>query len=48
MPYLLSVAGVHGIPEAIAAGVIAPLISIPLLKYTKVGQERFRQYERKN
>lgn len=48
MPYLLSVVGVHGIPEAIAAGVIAPLISIPLLKYTKVGQERFRQYERKN
>ncbi|KZX40635.1 hypothetical protein AV543_03815 [Pediococcus acidilactici] len=37
MPYLLTVAGVHGIPEAIAAGIIAPLLAVPLLKYSKVG-----------
>jgi uncharacterized membrane protein len=47
MPYLLTVAGVHGIPEAIAAGIIAPLISIPLLRYSKVGQERFRELDKK-
>lgn len=43
MPYLLTVAGVHGIPEAIAAGIIAPLLAVPLLKYSKVGQQRFKQ-----
>lgn len=43
MPYLLTVAGVHGIPEAIAAGIIAPLLAAPLLKYSKVGQQRFKQ-----
>lgn len=42
MPYLLTVAGAHGIPEAIVAGIIAPLISIPLLKFSKFGQERFK------
>lgn len=33
MPYLLGVAGANGIPEAIAAGIIAPIISIPLFKF---------------
>jgi uncharacterized membrane protein len=38
MPYLLSIAGINGIPEAIAAGIIAPLITMPLLKYSKRNQ----------
>lgn len=42
-PYLLTIAGVNGIPEAIAAGIIAPLLAVPLLKYSKVGQQRFKQ-----
>ena len=43
MPYLLTVAGMHGIPEAIAAGIIAPLLATPLLKFSKIGQQRFKQ-----
>ncbi|WP_353989225.1 ECF transporter S component [Pediococcus argentinicus] len=40
LPYVLAVAGTNGIPEAIAAGIIAPLISTPLLRYTKFGQNK--------
>lgn len=32
LPYLLTVVGTNGIPEAILAGIVAPLISIPLIK----------------
>ncbi|MCC7667608.1 ECF transporter S component [Liquorilactobacillus satsumensis] len=32
LPYLLGVIGTNGIPEAILAGIIAPLISMPLIK----------------
>jgi hypothetical protein len=31
LPYLLAVIGTNGIPEAIAAAIIAPMISAPLL-----------------
>lgn len=41
-PYILLVAGTNGIPEAIAAAILVPLISAPLLKYTKLGRDRFR------
>lgn len=41
-PYILFVAGTNGIPEAIAAGILVPLIAAPLLKYTKLGQQRFK------
>ncbi|WP_412988425.1 ECF transporter S component [Pediococcus siamensis] len=40
-PYILLVAGTNGIPEAIAAGILVPLIATPLLKYTKIGRQRF-------
>ena len=42
-PYILFVAGTNGIPEAIAAGILVPLISLPLLKYTKLGKQRFNK-----
>lgn len=32
LPYLLTVVGTNGIPEAIVAGFTAPLISMPLIK----------------
>lgn len=32
LPYLLTVVGTNGIPEAILAGIVAPLISVPLIK----------------
>ncbi|WP_063698123.1 ECF transporter S component [Pediococcus inopinatus] len=41
-PYISLVAGTNGIPEAIAAAILVPLISAPLLKYTKLGRDRFR------
>ncbi|AMV65526.1 Substrate-specific component PanT of predicted pantothenate ECF transporter [Pediococcus damnosus] len=42
-PYILFVAGTNGIPEAIAAAFLVPLIPTPLLKYTKLGKERFKR-----
>lgn len=33
MPYLLTVVGTNGIPEAILAGIVVPLIGLPLLRY---------------
>lgn len=41
-PYLLTIAGVNGIPEAIAAMIIVPLIATPLLRFTSIGKNRFR------
>ncbi|MCP0886095.1 ECF transporter S component [Ligilactobacillus sp. WILCCON 0076] len=35
LPYLLGVIGTNGIPEAILAGIMAPVIAIPLLKKMK-------------
>ncbi|GEL15496.1 ECF transporter S component [Pediococcus cellicola] len=40
-PYILLVAATNGIPEAVAAAILVPLIATPLLKYTKIGQQRF-------
>jgi len=33
MPYLLAIVGTNGVPEAILAGIITPLIATPLLKF---------------
>ena len=35
MPWLLGIMATNGLPEAIMAGVLVPLISKPLLRYVK-------------
>ncbi|MFB9769827.1 ECF transporter S component [Lactiplantibacillus modestisalitolerans] len=35
MPYLLTIVATNGIPEAILAGILAPLIGRPLLKFKR-------------
>ncbi|GAK48424.1 putative membrane protein [Secundilactobacillus oryzae JCM 18671] len=35
MPYLIGVVGTNGIPEAILAGILVPLIATPLLRFRK-------------
>ncbi|MHA8110075.1 ECF transporter S component [Lactobacillaceae bacterium Melli_B4] len=35
LPYLLTVLGTNGVLEAILAGVITPIIALPLIKYVK-------------
>lgn len=35
MPYLLTVVGTNGIPEAILAGILVPLIGLPLLRFKR-------------
>ncbi len=35
MPYLLTIVGTNGVPEAIMAGILAPLIGLPLLRYQR-------------
>ncbi|AVK62662.1 ECF transporter S component [Lactobacillus sp. CBA3606] len=33
MPYLLTIVGTNGVPEAILAGLLTPLIGLPLLRF---------------
>ncbi|AVK62188.1 ECF transporter S component [Lactobacillus sp. CBA3605] len=33
MPYLLTIVGTNGVPEAILAGILTPLIGLPLLRF---------------
>ncbi|POD85925.1 hypothetical protein S101258_01182 [Lactiplantibacillus plantarum subsp. plantarum] len=35
MPYLLTIVASNGIPEAILAGILTPLIGTPLLRFKK-------------
>ncbi|BDZ30423.1 ECF transporter S component [Lactiplantibacillus sp. WILCCON 0030] len=36
MPYLLGIVGTNGVPEAILAGVLVPLIGLPLMRFRQV------------
>ena len=35
MPYLLTIVGINGVPEAILAGILVPLIGMPLLRFQR-------------